>query len=517
MRFQTIILSALMLLSTIVEAQNSQGRFKDSVYIDYDFQCSQYQSIYHENPSALVGWNYDNWSFIGAEFTGAKGNFRNPQKYSNLSNLDIKTESIYKIDESGWIFHGMFRYSNGTVDSVHTNLSYNIPSTGTPYYLFMAKSGVWNLQNYEFNVSAAKELGKSFSIGAKIIYNGDLAFRRIDTRNNQTSLISGVTLAGGYKLNLKNTLSIGVNYNRVKTEPTLSNKYHHETTSLIYNRYLNAGLGTYIKNISDYKIKIEDVFKGVLAHWLYHSGDNKYSLLYKMGIGEENYYNKRETSIEVENLILKYKYLSHTLDAFFIHKWEDKYINIAANSKLIKGEGNQWIESSASYLANYQVDLLNIDMNATLYQPNSILRKVSVITGLEKEERLDKNYGYQFNYTNFSAGLSAQLSVLFKKGEISLESGGVFKKNIDNTNSPNAATSNIYTTWIAYPTMSYLSSDFITFPSQIKYEIPLRNYFLEFTLHATIIKPLKINSPTGAMFTVEDNFCFYGLSTKFYF
>lgn len=515
MRFRLIITLCLLLCLSNLLAQDSVSDV-NRTKIDYYFLHTQYMDVFSETPSILTGWKYDSWSYIGADYDLAKGNFRNPQKYNSLSQINIKTESVYRPDNGNWMFHGKFRYSNGEADSVYSNLSYHVDRSGSPYYFFQKKEGNWNLQNYEFNVTAANQVTDRLSLGFKILYNGDLTFRTTDTRNNQTSLITNLVASAGYKLSENNTLSIGVKLNRVKTEPNLSNKYHQSGVDLTYNRYLNTGLGSYIKNV-DFKATMEDKSYGAVVQLLNQSENSSYSAIYEIATGEEWYVNKKLTDINEQNRILNYDYMSHKVRASSLHSLSNAFISACFNLELLKGDGKQWSDQSLSYIENYEVDILDVDIRATLYRPFSFIRRINVSAKLHDESRFDKSYGYQFNYTNLLAGINTEAMFRIKSFRTGFMVGVSYGKNLDNLNFPNAASSNIYVNWIANPLMSYLTCDFLEIPAYLRFDIPFKTNLVEVLMTANHQYPIKMATTADALFNTDDNFRSYNISLKFYF
>lgn len=515
MRIRLFLTLCSTLLILQLKAEDSISDINRSK-IDYYFLYTQYVNVFSETPSLLTGWSYDNWSFIGADYEMGKGNFRNPQKFNRLTQINVRTESVYKPAKGKWIFHGKFRYSNGMADSVNANLSYNIENEGSPYYLFQLKPGDWNLQNYEFNVTAANKVTDRISLGFKIMYDGDLAFRISDSRNEQTSLITKAVFSADYKIGDNDVVSLGIDYGRVRTEPNVTNKYHHEATDLTYNRYLNTGLGSYIKSV-DFKTTINKQSTGIITQWFHQAENASYTAIYEFFSGEESYLNKKLTNINDQNIILRYKHISNKARLSTLHEVNSKFLSTCLNFNFTKGDGLQWSESSMSYLNNYNIEMMDADFKATLYNPFSYLRRINISANFSDVHKLDKNYGYQFNYTNLAAGLNAELMFRFKYFRTGFMLGALYGKNLDNLNFPNAAASNLYVDWIANPLMSYLSCDFLEIPAYVRFDIPFKNNLVEFMVNAKQQFPLNLNFNAGALFDTSDYFRSYNVSLKFYF
>ena len=113
MRLRLIITLCLSLYLSNLFSQDSISVI-NRYEVDYDFLYSQYIDVFSKTPSLLTEWKHDDWAYIGAGYDLTKGDFRNPQAYNSLSQLNILTESILKPETGNWIFHGKFLYSNGT-------------------------------------------------------------------------------------------------------------------------------------------------------------------------------------------------------------------------------------------------------------------------------------------------------------------------------------------------------------------------------------------------------------------
>lgn len=507
MRLKLIIaLFSLSLLTTLVSGQKR----------DYQFLYNQYQNFYSQTPSMLTGWSGSNWSYFGAKYTLEKGNYRNPQYYSSLSLIDFNTESVYRPSKGGWIFHGQFRYYNGTADSTHNNLSYNIDNYGSPIYLFQRKVGNWNIQDYHFNVTVANQITNRLSLGVKLIYDGLYTFRIIDTRNSQTTLNTDLLLSADYKLSVTSRVGVGIGTNRSKTEPSLSNKYHYGTSDEIFNRYYNLGMGSYFKGV-DWGITYTNNAYSALAQWIYHDSKSSIALSYKLKWGGEVVVNKYLNNIEEENRLITYDYLIHNGNASSMHRFGNRFLINSLDFNLISGYAEQWIKESLSYFKTYTASIIETSYRGTLYSPKSLLRRVHALIDFDRNALLDRTYQYRFRYNNIVLGASGELFLKHKSLRTTLSLGGSFGKNLSFTNNPTGAIDNLYYLWIGKPKMAFIASDWIEVPAFVRVDIPFKEYLVELMLTGAYRKPIKMNHPDGAMYTLNDNFSSAALSFKFYF
>lgn len=519
MRFRSYLIFAtlIMLLVKVTVVAQEISNINNTGEFDSKFINEHFNNVYKINPSMLSSWKYNDWSYIGTDYNHEKGNFRDLQSYNRLSQLSIKTESIKSFREQGWTFYGMFTYSNGGLDSVHNNMSLNLSEVGSPYYHFLKMPGQWKTQDYQFNAMAAKAINEKLSFGLRIYYDGDLAFRQNDTRNNQTTLTTQVAISSTYRVHEAHSLSLGASFHRSKTEPKFSNKFQHESSDLIYNRYLNAGLGTYVKNLLYINVIMNDRSYGVSGQWSYVKESNQYSLLVEGGCGEDYAINKEIRDADEQDKILKYDYKRATATFTALNKIPQGYIYTVLKGSLINGLGNSLNEVSKVYVGNYDLDMLNFDLKSSLVKPTSFLNSVSIILGGHKEERFDKNFGYSFKWFNLNGGVDVRLSKSLGAVYLMFNLGAQYNKNIDFTHNPNAASASIYTSWIANPSMSWLTTDYLEIPGGLTCKLPIKSNLIEISINGGILLPQKINYEKEPGFTIDDNFSYIKSSIKFYF
>ncbi|MFA5713600.1 MAG: DUF6850 family outer membrane beta-barrel protein [Bacteroidales bacterium] len=507
MRFKPIIvLLSLSLLFTTVKGQER----------DYQFLYGQYRDFYSQTPSMLTGWGYRNWSYFGASYSLESGNYRNPQYYNRRSLIDFNTESIYRPDKSRWIFHGRFRYYNGRADSLHNNLSYNIDRYGSPIYLFQRKVGDWDLQDYRFDVTVANNISNRLSLGVKLQYEGLYTFRIVDTRNSQTTLNTELLFSADYKVSAKSRVGLGIGTNRIKTEPALTNKYHYGTSDQIYNIYYNVGMGSYLKGVN-WGITYTNNSLVALAQWAYSDSYSSYTLSYKLNSGQEVVVNKYLNRIEEENRVLLYDFMVHSGKFSTMHRAGSRFLLNSLDFNLTQGYSNQWIKESLSYFKVYTSSIIDVDYRGTLYSPKSLFRRVNAHAHYNREQLLDRVYNYRFQHSSLAFGASGELLFKFNSVRTTLSAGATYGKNLNFRNDPGGAIDNLYYNWIGQPKMAFLATDWFEIPSFIRFDIPFKENLVELLLSGAYRKPLKINYPAGASFSLEDKFSSASISLKFYF
>lgn len=516
MRFRYFAILLFLSFSLSAYAAQGGGDSLRSERRDYYFLYTQYKNAFSDMPSALTEWRYQNWSYLGAGYDFAKGEFRNLQSYSGLSRLNINTESVYRLPKNGWVFYGKFNYVNGTADSVSNNLAYSIGRNGSPYYLFQRKSGVWSMQNYEFAVTAANRISKHFSVGISIDYVGELSFRTIDTRINQTTLTTNLLASLNYHFSQTNTFGIGLGFDRVKSEPSVSDKFQHVTSDLRYNRYFNGGLGSYFKNVN-FRFLITNNSNVIALQWLNQREKSSYSALYSFNYGQELVDNKNITDIKEQNKILFYDYKEHHAKVSALNRVGNSFLSSSLEFDLTNGTGNIWEDAGKYHLDNYKGEIMEANLNSSLYNPRSALRRINLQVKYLSEERLDRKYGYRFDYSNLYLGANAEVLFRVRKIRTGFMLGGGFNKNLDQLHFPNAAANNIYTQWIGDPLMAYLSCDYFELPSYLRFDVPFGNNRAELLISLKHQYPIKLNYDKGALFTLDDKFYQYNITLRYFF
>jgi len=512
--YPILVISMLLFVNTVCSQE--LGDTIQTTSFDRGFAIGHFQDKYKSTPSMLSYWNLKDWSYIGSSYDFASGNFRNNQSYNKLSGFNLNTESVARHKESGWSFYGMFSYTNGNADSIHNNMSFKLPENGSPIYHFLKVPGQWKFQRYEFNAIAAKQLSNKFSIGTKINYDGDLAFRQNDTRNNQTTLRYDLTFSGTYNINEENRVSLGAIYSRSKEEPNFSNKFQHESNDLSYNRYLNSGLGSYVKNVN-FPTYINEFTYSALLQWSLENRKNRYSAIIKGTLGNDYVVNKDIRNIQDQNRILKYDYKKAELLATSLNKVGKNYLYTKIEAILTKGSGSMYNDVNRSYLSNYEATITSFKLNVNYMDFSSLVNKLNFDFGIHKEKRFDKNFGYTFNWFNMYAGLGLLFSANIGQTNIKFGAGSSYHKNIDYKLDPNAASQNLYTDWIANPYMTWLTTDYLDIPATINCTIPTGKSQVEININGGMLKPLQIKHISENTFKTDDNFLYIKSSVKFYF
>ncbi|MEN7548515.1 DUF6850 family outer membrane beta-barrel protein [Rapidithrix thailandica] len=518
MRIRILILLWFWFLAgNQVFSQTSRG-LAGTNSIERNFLHTHYQQAYAEMPSMLSLWKHSSWAFIEGQYTQGKGAFRHPQKYRQTTGLTLSTESLYRLEKTQWTFYGKFDYGNKKADSVMHNLSYTLPDNGSPYYFLIKKAGSWNIQKYHFKVSASNQLpGRKLSLGFKLRYNSDLSYRKVDTRNAQTALTMSAVLSATYLIKPEQMFSIGFKIFRKKTEPSLHNKYQHSTQDLTYNIYINTGMGSYLKNINS-GITIRETQPGISVQWVKDTERKYWSLHYQLDFGRESWENRNINAVEVENTISRYHYTRHALSLASIRYFPKAYLSSHLKLERLQGNGETWNENIQTFLENYLTRLNKARLSSELYFPEAWITKVGLHLAYDATRNTDKNYGYKLQFSTLTMETDIAFVQPVQDHKLSATFKGGYRKNLHLMHNPYSAHENLYTEWIAYPVMSYLTADGPDASICLGFETPVQQKnILQWEIQSIYRQATRINSQHLASIRKGDDFLQWYTRLRIYF
>ncbi|TKG90401.1 hypothetical protein EYV94_23640 [Puteibacter caeruleilacunae] len=431
--------------------------------------------------------------------------------------LNFKTESLYHKSESPWSFYGQFAYSNGRVDSVRYNLSYDIELNGSPYYYFMKKAGDWNLQYYYFDAAASRVINRKLALAFNIKYKGKQFFRLIDTRNSQTKLETELKLGATYTVNKGNSISVTAQYEYDKMEPSLSNKFQHSSASekLLYNIYLNAGMGTYFKAVT-YICVTTYLVPGVSVQWISNPSSNHMnSLSYSCRSGKEEWKNKAIYSAEKENIYSKYEFQDHTVSFATKRGLTKSTFDGLFDAQILQGKGFKFNDTSKKYTQNYNFTNINAEFQTLVTRKESLFDQMSLGVKLDFTKKRDKSYACSMEYVNalFNVGIRAHMNIKDKYLYVSLHPG--YCHNFSKEYDEGIAGDNIYTNWIGNPVYEFVSTNWYCMDAKIGLRSVIDKFPVDFQLNYFLKKTTGGQDVLGDK--TADHFTRMGCKFKIYF
>ncbi len=483
-----LIFIFMLVCSQLSWSQGPPANSKVNCIDDTDLAFLWYHSIYSQSPSLLSHWNIGNRSYLSFGYNKEKGEFHHPQSYDRLSSFNFETKSFFRQKESVWSFFGMFTYSNGRADSVSTNLSYDIGKDGSPYYYFIKRAGNWNLQHYSFDAVASREMNSKLSMAGNVKYNGSQFFRLVDTRNNQTKLDIVLRLSATYNINKQDYLSIGVNYTYDKTQPSFSDMYQHSSDGLLYNIYLNAGMGSYFKG-ADYPSVIQYRIPGITLQWLLHRNKETTSFAYSFNKGKQTWKDKSIVRTDKQNIISKYNTGVHKLSIQTIRSNNQSTLDAALDVGLTSGKGHQLNKTTSIYIQNYNHTGFDAKLKTKIIREEHVLNRIMLGAQFDYKKQRDKNYAYSLMYTNFDLYAGVRFNIRFLQKTTFIEVKPGYHRNIHFENNIGAASGNIYNNWIGVPVSEFFASNWFYVASKIGVENTIKELPIKLQLHVNFTNP----------------------------
>ena len=418
-----------------------------------------YNSVYAFQPAITTLWEYDSYAYLMAGYTMSSGDYIQPQEISNLRLLQIASESIWSSPEKGWVLYGKVNYENGTSDGGIWNLAYELPANGSPFYYMVGQSGAWKVQRYHFDVSVAKRLSDRFSLGASILYHGNLYYRTVDSRNTSTNLDLRINPSLAWHLSGKSTLAVSAIYDRHKNESEISNKYQHDTDAKQYILYMNQGLGTWEMEPNMFN-QIERLYGGSLS-WSRRTKSLSLDLIYRFRTGRESWEHKSyNTDATDGNDPAQYDLTLHEAVARLENYRDSGRWLFLLGGGMTSGEGRVYKLSAATSLDNYTYSRFETSLRGSWLPVRGLLGRVDAGVVFRSTQQDDSSYGHSIYYADLEADLGVDLALIHKPSWSGYcRVGGRYRMNLSADHTPKAASDNFYTLQIAQPVLAYLTSD----------------------------------------------------------
>lgn len=368
-------------------------------------------------------WNGPMWSLMELEVYQYDDRFKTPQMFGNGNYIGFSTESAQRVDSLGYAFYGKFMYKTGRDFDSEYNQVYKLPDFGNPIYLFLPIKGKWETQEYYFKGLMSKVLIKNrIFAGASMSYSGNLYNRVIDTRNRQTNLSIQLSPSITYRINSKNSLSVGMDYLRAKYEPLNSNYMQRPGDDPNYWLYLNKGMGTYERINLGYGFYSVSNSYEISAQWSRITGFKKLlSARISYMSGNNNF--KSKTNIPQTNDFFKLgKY-----------EWSRAGVELALTSKVfgldnlsnisfsyLKGDAFTFNDQQSLFQRSYKYSEKLTKAITSFFVNNKVFNHISAGIAYENKGATDMNYGHRYSYHNIVPEVIFNtLSLKFLKGIIS--------------------------------------------------------------------------------------------------
>lgn len=504
------VLLALFLITfgSYCSYANERDSVKVEDMIESSLQREEYYSLYAKIPSLLRLWDNPDYSIISLKLGSSQGDYTHPQLLSSKKLLTVHTESIKSMPKKGWRFYGSVAYSNGNASTGKWNMSYYLPTNGSPYYYMIEQKGTWKMQSYLFNVSMQKDISNRLSVGLSLKYLGDLTFRTFDSRNDNTTLEMEMTPSVTLRMGNRDYLSTGLFVNRVKNESSISNKYQHGDEPEKYHLFFNEGMGTWDNSPS--VMRMMDVKYGFFLSWRRVKESCKLDVVYRAYLDQEEWkLMSISTLLDMSLNITKYSSFNHELLVRYINKGAFGNFRSVLDVKNILGIGNVYNDNAGRYIDNYEATIINANLYAGYVKNNYFLKHIYANFNFQNSSANDYNYGHTLSYNNLESSVGIDL-LLRDKSNLNFIAGPVvsFKKFLTGEHSPMAAATNFYNTAIAMPAFAFLTTDSYKVGAKFGVQLNMSNQNrLELLIKGDFVKPISINNYLeSATFSKKDNY-----------
>lgn len=444
---------------------------------------------YHFLPTNLSQWSYGDFGSITFIGESARGDFKTVDDFTETDLFSFKSESVQSFMESGWRFYGDFTFSISSDRDAEWNQFYKKQDTGSPLRFITRRKGDWNSKHYGLNGAMTKMLGDRLSLGAKIIYSGDMYSRLSDTRNEQYNLSLDIIGSVGYLIRQDKSVSLGLAYKYRKMQPSFSNDF--KATGEEYNIYSIFGMGNFNDAMISDKVWVTDKNPEFILSYIGGSR-NVFSLDYSFYPGRElwrNVVTSLNSTTPEERY--RYDYYDNRINASYLFK-KPGY-ELTGRIKLRYTSGTAY-ENRETFQRTFISDQLITEFSFALLRPSgSFLYKTDLLVNLESIDKKDLIYAQKIQYTNIGAGIkSGHRLNINQKNRLILDISSYYKINLDYVHDVASAGSMPYTLNIAYNEVAYYSSDYLQLGTGIRWQRVLRKVFPELALEYSYREPVKV-------------------------
>jgi hypothetical protein len=292
-----------------------------------------------------------------------------------------------------------------------------------------------------------------------------------------------------YSLGDDRFISLGVAYQRKKSQPEFSNSF--KATDEEYYLYPIVGLGNFDTNLLTNKLIISDQNPSFTL--AYHSGEkNKFSANYTFYPGKENWKNPI-TSLKDDNSdkLYKYDYQKHNLVCSYLINTPKYHLLSKANVELISGKGFTY---NYGYQDAYIYDGLNFNSSLDLLRNNkNLFDQTGIELGFENISKKDLTLGPLMEYTNLTMNLQTGCHfALNTNNKIKFSIKGGYKYNLSYTHDLASAASKHYSINIAHNEMAYHTADYYNMGGELSWFRQLKNMGTEWALDFNRLSPTNI-------------------------
>jgi hypothetical protein len=512
----------LLVLSLFLYGFNVQAQ-RDSLLafssIKRGLQLSVLEDVYLGTPVLIDKSTISQYVVGSLGYNYSDGGLKHPQDYKKHNGFELATSSLAPLKGTDWVLYGSLRYVNYRDEQVETNLSYRINEHNSPYYLFQKRTGLWNHQNYGFEVVGMNKIDEVWSIGGALTYDTHLYYRKSDTRNEGVALDIETSLSVGFTHG-SHTVAATMDFGFLKTDASLGNKFPINNRDSEYNVYLNGGLGTY-KKISgnSHNFETERVLPELRLQWLGKKGGNEFSVVSETRFGAEKWINRNANRLDQNNELGRYSFVHKNFSFWYAKFWDTgNMLTLKLDGGYLDGESEFLNETTGVYLSNYTSDRMELGFSADFYNRRSLISGIGLSMDYTANGRFDRNYAYTFDDAYLSPGLYLAIEKDITKQVILSSRFDVSYTHVVEVDHNPFAADNIYVDWIGNRLADYYGTSTYGLGNSTSCNIVLENNnVLELGFSVSIDKVGQIpdyNSITGSE---SDDYYSTGLFVKWFF
>jgi hypothetical protein len=470
--------------------------FRPHSYSDRQYQYDNFMLHYAGMASAMSIWQGDRYSYMNLGGDVFNGDFITPQMFENGSSIDFNTESFFRNDSLESVFYGEFGFNSRKDNNASWNLFYSPAENGSQFGILTPAEGKWESQEYRIKGSVSRRIiNEKIFFGLCFNYKGDINNRINDVRNNQINLFIDLAPSLTYSINEMNSISLGLAYSRSKMEPKTST-FISRSQQPNYRQYFFSGLGPMDKEFylgtGIYRITSKYEFN---SQWIYSDQNNVFSVKYSLLTGNELWEEKINIPF-TNDFPQPYKYdWIENKGKLAITNQSQLFKSISSFSFSLKdGMGYTFNEKNDIFQKAFTYYNLLLNLESGIYLQMRYLEFVKPAIVFNNVSILDLTNGQKEEYSTLKATIDLSLlkTRLFK-GDLMFLGGAGLNKNLNYIHDPLGADDIDYTINVIYPSMSYLTSDFIVFSPGINWEKTIKKVLLSFEAGGHFINPTRIN------------------------
>ena len=427
----------------------------------YSIREEKYDLLFRDMPSMMAFWPKDNYSRICMDGQFGSGQFSDFQKGKDIWEVQLSTSSIQEM--RGWYLYGKFGFTAGRKTDISENLQFYLPDDGNPFYYFCQQPGDWNYQQYHVEGAFSKDVIKhKLYLGLSVDYHGDLAFRFMDTRNEEYDFTYRLVPSLTWRINKIFALGFSYGFNRMKSQPNFTNKFPENATDNKYNVYLNAGMGTYVKNISTSTETVAYGHQGFFSLSTF-LGKNRIDLQYSIG-GRNSIVSAlyNSTFIEKEARIGRHLSMNNNVTVNHTYDGENLSVDTFFDMEVTNGSSNLYNDEGIEP-EHFMTSRLNAILSNRTEFLHGPVSDCGISLGFKRNHDIDLKYGQEMRTARLLTSAECNLCIAIGHSSLNIITGidVGYDACISRYHEIRSAEGNLYTERIAVKRFAFETTDIL--------------------------------------------------------